>query len=278
MALFTQISIIGVGLMGGSVAKALRKKRLAKKIVGFFRKEGKRKQALASGIVDEGFLSLKQAVKNSELIILALPIGEIIRCMAKLKNIAEKNAIIIDLGSEKSSVTRAAQQLRLNFVGTHPLAGSEKKGARYSSEALFDHSCVILTPTKTTSPQALAKIRKMWAGLKAKVAVLPPATHDTILAHTSHLPHAVAFSLINTIPEKYFAFSATGLKDTTRIALSDARLWADILSHNRKAVLGAIARFQRELAQLKRALAHKQPERLARILHTAQKKRQTINS
>lgn len=277
MALFHQVSIIGVGLMGGSAAKAIRKKRLARKIVGFFRNKQKQKRALSSGIVDEGFFSLKESVKNSDLIILAVPIHHIIRFMAKLKNIADKNAVIIDMGSEKSSVTKAAQQFRLNFVGTHPLTGSEKKGADYSLETLFNNSCVILTPTKKTSLQALRKVRKFWTGLNAKVAVLSPDLHDTILAHTSHLPHVVAFSLMNAIPEKYLSFAATGLKDTTRIALSDASLWADILSYNRKHVLRSIARFQRALGEMKHTLERKHPQRLMSMLHTAQRKRQTIN-
>lgn len=276
MALFNQVTIIGVGFMGGSVAKAIRKKRVVKKIIGFFRSKQKQKKALRSRIVDDGFFTLKESIKGSDLVILALPVHQIISFMAKLKNIVDRDVVIMDMGSTKLNITTTAQKFRLNFVGTHPLAGSEKKGANFSSENLFDTSLVIITPTQKTAPRTLKKIRSFWRQLNTKTTVLAPKLHDTILAHTSHLPHVVAFSLINAIPKQYLSFGASGLKDSTRIALSDTSLWTHILLHNRIEVLRSLTRFQQEVKKIKIAMKHKQSNRILNILSSARTKRQTI--
>ncbi|MDD5618716.1 MAG: prephenate dehydrogenase/arogenate dehydrogenase family protein, partial [Candidatus Omnitrophica bacterium] len=221
MPLFNQISIIGVGLIGGSLAKAIKRKKLCNKIVGFFRNKTKLSKAARERIVDEASLDLKKSIKNSDLIILALPIDEIIKFLWQIKKISkDKKVIIMDAGSTKLKITQAADKLKLNFVGAHPLAGSEKKGAGFSSASLFDNSKVIVTPTNKIEKESLNKIKLFWKKLNANVIVLSAAEHDKILSYTSHLPHIASFCLIDTVPDKFINFGATGLKDTTRIALS----------------------------------------------------------
>ena len=148
-----------------------------------------------------------------------------------------EKTIIADIGSTKKSILDTADALSLNFIGTHPLAGSEKRGAEHSSADLFNDSLVILTPNKKSSLAALKKVRALYKQIHAHVIELPPRVHDTILSYTSHMPHLVAYALINSIPEKYLRYSACGLRDTTRIALSEAALWADIAHANKKEVL-----------------------------------------
>lgn len=276
MALFNQITIIGVGLIGGSLAKAIRTNRVAKKIVGFFRNEQKRKWALRTRLVDEGYLSLEESIENSDLIILALPVKHIIQDLSKLHKVVPANTMIIDIGSTKASIVATADKQRLNFLGTHPLAGSEKRGAEHSTETLFDNSLVILTPTKNTLPNTLKKINAFWKQLHAKIVTLTPQQHDAILSRTSHLPHIIAFSLINAIPKECLVYSASGLKDTTRVALSDPALWSDIFITNKKEILAGIASFEQELKKIKNALGKENSALLMRILEAAQQKRTTI--
>ncbi|MBL7197139.1 MAG: prephenate dehydrogenase [Candidatus Omnitrophica bacterium] len=276
MVVFNRITIVGVGLIGGSLAKAIRKKHLCKKIIGFFRKKRKLNKAIKEKIVDEGYLDLKKSICKSDLIILALPINQIINFMAKVKRIQKANTILMDVGSTKSKVITAANKLNLNFVGTHPLAGSEKRGMDFSSSKLFDNSKVLIAPTKKTNKQALNKIKLFWKRLNAKIIILTPNQHDKILSYTSHLPHLSSFCLINSIPSEYLAFGASGLKDTTRIALSDAQIWTDILLSNKKELLLSIKSFESQIGKLKRIINKNKRNQLISFLNLSKNKRKKI--
>jgi prephenate dehydrogenase len=276
MALFNRITIIGVGLIGGSLAKALKKRHLCKKVIGHFRNKAKLQKALRAKIVDEGYLSLDQAILNSDLVVLALPINHIVSFMRKIQRIKNKRILTIDVGSTKSQVTAMADKLNLDFVGTHPLAGSEKKGSDFSSGDLFVGSKVIITPTKNTSKKSLAKINRFWKKLGAQTITLSPEQHDKILAFISHLPHLNAFCLMNSIPSAHLKFSATGLKDSTRIALSDAEVWTDIMLSNKKALLTSINSFEDKLKKIKKAIQKNKRSELLDFITASKEKRERI--
>lgn len=271
MALFNRITIVGVGLIGASLAKTIKKKHISKKVIGYFRNKEKLKKALREKIVDEGHLDLDSAISKSELVVLALPINQILNFMHKIKKGQNKKVLTIDVGSTKSLVTAVADKLNLNFVGTHPLAGSEKKGMNFSSSDLFDNSIVIITPSKKTDKKSLAKISRFWKKLNTRTIIFSPRQHDIILSYISHLPHLIAFSLINSIPDKYMKFGASGLKDSTRIALSDGQIWADIFLSNKKELLVSIKSFESQLKKLKTII---QKNKRSQILHFAKSSRE----
>ncbi|MFC1645653.1 prephenate dehydrogenase [Candidatus Omnitrophota bacterium] len=277
MTLFNRITVVGVGLIGGSLAKAIRKKRACNKIIGFFRSEKKLKKALRGKIVDEGYLDIKKSIEKSDLIILAMPIEQIIKFMSRIKKAKQRKAITIDVGSTKSKVTAAGDRLNLNFVGTHPLAGSEKRGADFSSNRLFDNSKVIITPSKKTDRKSLGKIIKFWKRLNAKTIIMTAKQHDKILSFTSHLPHLSSFSLINSVPDKYLTFGASGLKDTTRIASSDAQIWSDILLSNKEELLRSIKSFESQIKRLKYVIRRNHRSQLVRFINSANDKRKKID-
>jgi prephenate dehydrogenase len=193
-----------------------------------------------------------------------------------IAKLIDKNCIVIDVGSTKSRIVAALQRVFPNFVGTHPLAGSEKKGIVFADGSLFDNSLCIITPTKKTSKAALGKVKRLWLQLKTKVAILSPEDHDSILSYTSHLPHAIAFSLIAAIPDKCLKFSAGGLKSSTRISASDAILWKDIFLSNRKNMLKAIKSFESGLTRIKSAINRNNSSALISILTQAKKKRDSL--
>ena len=276
MSLFKQITVVGVGLIGGSLAKSIRKKRICKKIIGFFRNKEKLKRALKERIVDDGYLDLKKSIQDSDLIILALPITQIISFMSKIKKISKSKSLITDIGSTKLKITKKADKLKLNFVGTHPLAGSEKRGLAFSSNKLFNNSKVLITPTKNTDKQAISKIKLFWKRLNAQAVIFSPKHHDKILSYTSHLPHLTAFCLINSIPEDFLAFGASGLKDTTRIALSDVQIWSDIILSNRKELLNSLSSFEKQIKELKRIIQKGNNKQLIQVLKKSKNKRRTI--
>lgn len=277
MALFKQISIIGVGLIGGSLAKSIKKNHISEKIVGFFRKRARLESAIKDRIVDQGYLDLKRSINASDLIILALPPYQIIKFLQEIKNIIKNNTLIIDVGSTKNKITATADKLKLNFVGTHPLAGSEKKGCAFSSDTLFSDSLVVITHSKKTHRQSINKIKKFWKILNAIIVVMTPKQHDKILSFTSHLPHVISFSLMNSIPDKFLEFGSSGLRDSTRIALSDARIWSQIFLSNRKELLLSIDSFQRQIKKIKNAIYENKEKQLFSILDTSKNKRAKIN-
>ena len=274
--LFNQITIIGVGLMGGSLAKTIRKKRICKNIVGFFRNKVKLNRAIKKKIVDKGYLDLKKSIDESDLIILALPINQIISFLIKIKGIVKNKTLIMDIGSTKFKIVEIANRLKLDFVGAHPLVGSEKKGMDFSSHKLYEDSKVLITPTKKTNKQAINKIKSFWKKLNVEIVTLSPKKHDKILAYTSHLPHLISFGLINSIPKEFLKYGASGLRDTTRIVLSDVEIWSDILLSNRKELLKSLKLFKRQIEKLRTTIYKNKKKQLMRTLNFAKNKRERI--
>lgn len=275
MKLFDTIAIVGMGLIGGSMAKDIKKQRLAHRVIGVSRHKKTLVFARNSGIIDNGSQDLS-IVKDADLVILATPVNTILKLSQEIRKFVSRDCIVTDVGSTKKEIVSELSKIFPNYVGSHPLAGSEKRGVANVQPSLFKGSLCLLTPTKDTNPKALNKIKEFWRKLGARVAFLNPDTHDKILSFVSHLPHAVAFSLIATVPGKYLKFSANGLRDTTRIALSDERLWTDILLSNRKYMLESIESFQDTLSMVKSAIDNRDEKTLIRILKESKNKREIL--
>ena len=245
------ITIIGVGLIGGSIGLALKKSKGVKvKITGVGRNIRRLQLAKKLKAVDEITLDLKEGVKNAEVVFVCLPIDLIAPTVKKIIPYCQKKTIITDVGSIKEPIVKKIKTA--NFVGGHPIAGSEKTSVQYASANLFSGATVVLTPTSQTSPAALATIKKLWKIMNARTIItMPAATHDRLIAFTSHLPHILAFALINSIND--FSLVGPGFRDTTRIASADSKIWSEIIWQNRKNISAALSRFQKELLKIKNA-------------------------
>jgi len=271
MQLFKKVVILGTGLIGGSLGLALKEKRLAGEIVGISRQRKNVLLAKKIGAIDKAAFSLR-AANSADLLILAAPVNVIIDLGKKIARCLNKDCVVIDVGSTKRAVVENLSLLMPNFVGCHPLAGLEKNGVAFARKDLFDNSVCVLTPERRTRAVALSKVKLLWKKLGVKTILMTPEAHDKALAFTSQLPHAVAFSLNLAVPDKYLKFCAGGFKDTTRIAASNAELWAQIFLSNRVHLLEALRFFESNLAELKSAVRNNDLDALAEILVRSNKK------
>jgi len=272
MKAYKKVAILGVGLLGGSIGLVLKKRRLAQEIVGHFRNPKKIRPAVRLGLIDTGTTDLKEAVRDADVVVVCTPVSDIERKLTLLKTLVGPQALVTDTGSAKVSILRAAG--RLNFIGAHPLSGSEQSGASAAHADLLRDSICILTPKKRT--KAWKKAVLFWNRLGCRVFTMKAQRHDFILGRISHLPHLAAFALMAAVPRQALPFAAGGLKDTTRIALSSPLLWADIFLANRRELLPALASYERALALFKAALRSRCRRRLLSFLTASQHKRQAV--
>lgn len=279
------VSIIGVGLIGGSIGMALRKRRIAKKVVGIGRDPIKLKKARVLGAIDEGYNNFEKGLKSAEIVVVATPVGLIPEMIKRAIPHLEKGSIITDVGSVKNSLVRKIERFLpkgIYFVGAHPIAGSEATGVKNADPDLFRGTYCILTPTATINKKAVNLIKKLWEGIGAKVLLLSPQKHDKILAFTSHLPHILAVSLVEAIyrlNEKYKNienFIAGGFRDTTRIASSSAILWRDICLANKKEILNATRIFKSTISEIENLILKKKWDALLRKLNKVKKERDLL--
>lgn len=275
MKMFNKVVIIGTGLIGGSLGLALKKRHLAGQIIGLSRKQKNAILAKKIGAIDQVGLSLN-VVKDADLVILATPVDTIIDTGEKIARKLKKDCLVIDVGSTKEKIVSKLGNCIPNFIGCHPLAGSEKRGVVNFNTKLFNGSICIITPGNKINLKALKKIKLLWQRVGARVVMLSPKKHDRALSLISHLPHAIAFSLIGCIPDKLLNLSSSGLKDTTRIASSDTNIWSQIFLSNRSNLLAAIASFQMNLDALKLAISSKNKKQLLKILNAAKQKREKL--
>lgn len=247
------------------MALDIKKKALANCVVGVSRRRTSLRLAKKMGAIDFGSQDLS-VVKEADLVIFATPPSAILQSAPLVARLIKKDCIVIDVASTKEKIVSSLAKLFPNYVGTHPLAGSEKKGIKNASSGCFKDSLCLLIPVKGARKEVLNKVKLFWKRLGAKTTVIDAATHDKILAFTSHLPHIAAFSLLKTVPSSYIRFSASGLRDTTRIASSDPVLWADIFLANRKNILLAIGHLESNLEKIKNALRGRDRKRLVALL------------
>lgn len=275
MSYFKKAAIIGTGLIGGSLALEIKRRGLAGEVVGVSRKARNILLAKKIGAIDRGSTSL-DIIRGADLVVFATSVGSIIDLAAKVSRLVPKGALVTDVGSTKEEITAKLSALFPYFVGGHPLAGSEKRSITAAQKGLFKNAICILTPLRTTNPSALGKIKSLWSAVGAKVIVMDSREHDRLLSFISHLPHAVAFSLINSIPDRYVLLGSAGLKDTTRIAGSDPALWAEIFLSNQKNVAHALRSMESQIKKMRHAVTLGSYKKLVRFLSQAKKKRETL--
>ena len=275
MIRFKKVVIIGTGLIGGSLGLALKRQRLAGQIIGFSRQPKNARLAQKLGAIDQIGKSLAE-VEDADLVILATPVETIMELAGKIAQRIKPDCLVIDVGSSKERIVSKLSALIPNFLGCHPLSGSEKKGVANLEGSIFKGAICVLTPTTKTNPQTLDKIKWLWKKIGARVVILSAKKHDQLLGFTSHLPHAVAFSLMRSIPEQGLALTASGLRDSTRISSSDEHLWSEIFLSNRDNLLKALAIFQSNLSALKLALKSKDKIRLRKFILSANQKRNML--
>jgi len=269
--LFERIAICGVGLIGGSLAKALREKKIVGDILGVGRNEERLQRAREDGIIDAYAAHLDATLGEVDVVVVATPVGMIVDLTKRMIPFLKKGTIITDVGSVKKEIVQEVEQFipgTLHFVGAHPIAGTENSGFEASFATLFENSTCILTPLSTTSPEAVAQIEELWSRVGSQVVSMECDKHDEILAAVSHLPHVVAYTMVNCLLRKegfeqnILSFSGGGFKDFTRIAASHSEMWRDIILMNRDKVLPAIELFQDYLNELKEAIEKGDGEKL----------------
>ena len=275
------IAIIGVGLIGGAFGMALRKQKIASKIIGIGRNEERLKKAVKLGAITEYSLDY-WILGEADLVFLATPVVHIKDMLTKIGPYLKAGAIVTDGGSTKEEIVEAANKwlpLYTYFVGSYPIAGSEKSGVEFASKDLFKGSVCAVTPDKLTNKIALNKVAKLWKMLGAKVITLPPAEHDKILAATSHLPHfaaaAMSVSVINK-NKNLLALIGKGFKDTTRIAASSPEVWAEIALANKKNVCAMLKLFMKQTAKLEKAIKRERTKDIVKLLKEAKLKRERL--
>ena len=272
MRLFKKVAIIGTGLVGGSLALAIKRKGLAGEIVGVSKHKSSITRAKKIGAIDNGSTGLS-IIRGADLIVFAAPVESIIKQAQVVCRLIGPETIVTDVGSTKEKIVGKMEKLFPFFIGSHPLAGSQRRGIDNAQSDLFVDSLCILTPTKKTKNSALNKVSALWRSIGVSTVHMSPSLHDKTLSLTSHLPHALAFALIDSIPKSSFKFSSSGLKGTTRIAASSEELWADIFLSNRKNILSSIGSFEMCLRKIKSTIKSNNRVRLLSILKKAKEKR-----
>ena len=262
--IFQRVCLIGIGLIGASMALAMRRGGLAGKIVGHARSDETRKKALALGLVDEVYATPEAAVRDADLVVLCVPVGICGALTRKIASDLAPGAILTDVGSVKAAIVADMQPhvpSGVHFVPAHPIAGSEKSGPEAGFAELFDNRWCILTPLPDGDPEATKKLSKLWQAIGSRVETMTPGHHDLVLAITSHLPHLIAFNMVNTAQDlanvtdsDVIKFSAGGFRDFTRIAASDPTMWRDVFLNNKEATLEMLGRFSEDLTELQKAI------------------------
>ncbi len=277
-----RLTVIGVGLIGGSLAQALRQTAYVREIIGCSRDELHLQKAVSLGVIDSYETDIAKAVQGADMVVLAVPLGAMESCFKALAGSLLVDAVITDVGSAKGSVVAAANrafdQIPAGFVPAHPIAGTEKSGVEASFPQLFQQRRVIVTPLPSSSPEAVRRVSAMWQEAGAEVEEMAVARHDEVLAATSHLPHLLAFGLVESLcrmddSEDIFRFAAGGFRDFTRIASSDPVMWRDICLANREALIKVLAHYQDDLSRLMSMVRQSEGDNLKEVFGRAKSAR-----
>ncbi len=281
---FKRITIIGVGLIGGSFALSLRKAGFNGKIAGIGRNKENLVRARDSGIIDEYFTVPAEGVTDTDLVLLSAPVGQFPKIAEDIKKSLKKGAIVTDVGSVKAGVIRQLEPLMpegVNFVGGHPIAGKECSGADAASSELFNKARCIITPSPNTDKEALEKTFAIWNSFGSETLLMSPEEHDSIFAAVSHVPHVIAYVLINSvldIKKDILPHGGRGLRDMTRIALSPPGLWRDICSYNKENILESLQYFLSSTSHIKELIENSQWDGLLKEFQKAKAGRQILES
>ena len=278
-----QLTLVGVGLIGGSLALALRRAGAVERIVGVGRRLSELARAVELGVIDEAASTVVEGARGADMVVLGVPLGAMREVFGELKQAVAEGAVVTDVGSAKGAVIADAEAVfgscPARFVPGHPIAGTEGSGVGAAFAELYDGHRVILTPLEHTEPEAVDRVTGLWEAAGAEVVRMDPGHHDEVLAATSHLPHALAYALVDALSrwddrQEIFEFAAGGFRDFTRIASSDPAMWRDICLANRRHLGAALRRYLTELTQLTEAVEAGDAERLEAIFENARAERQ----
>ena len=278
--MINKITIIGVGLIGGSLARALKSNNLTNIVFGYGRDQNRLEASTKEGIIDQYSTDLKIAVDGADIVVIATPVGSFESLLYDLKPLITQHMIVTDVGSTKSSIANSAKhildEMLSNFIPAHPIAGKEKSGFEASDASLFLNKKVIITPLATNLPISINTIKKMWEDVGANVDFMSSESHDELLGMTSHLPHMLAFSLVNYLVSQNPSasiYAAGGFKDFSRIASGDAVMWSDICLNNKAQIIKHIKNYQKTLDSLVSSIDNDNKNELEAFFFNAKKTR-----
>lgn len=275
-----KVVIIGVGLIGGALGKALISRGLAEEVVGVCRREVSLQKAIDEKAITSGAVGLSaEVMQGADIVIIATPVNSIKVILDQLSNvISDPDVVVSDVGSTKKEIVKYAARFKENFyfIGAHPLAGGEKTGVENSRADLFEGSVCVITPELDVDEEKLRILYSFWKDLGAELDLMEPDKHDEILAFTSHLPHILAYSLSGSQKVDFSRYMSTGFKDTTRIASSDPSLWSDIFMSNRRNVLNAIEVYKKVLAEIEADISSGRQDELKKKLAECKKVRDDV--
>jgi prephenate dehydrogenase len=275
---WNKIAIIGIGLLGGSLGLAIRERGLAKSVYGYVRRQEVIEKCVASGIVDWAGCDLREVVNDADLIILCTPILQMKSLVEKMLPYIKQGAILTDVGSAKEKIVAELESMVQNsgafFVGSHPMAGSEKTGFEYARADLFNNAICVVTPTQNLPRTITNKVKNFWKSIGGRVIELSPEIHDVLVSRASHLPHLLAAQLVlyvldSNYPEQQASLCATGFRDTTRIASGSPEMWRDIALVNKDNLIKTLDEFIIRLEQLKRTLDEGDVGKITEFFNTA---------
>ena len=285
---FNKVTFIGFGLINSSLAHVFKSKSLAKETCAYSRRKETRNKIKNLNIVDNVYDDIKRSVKNSDLIILGVPVGAMKKIVTIIAPLLERGTIITDVGSVKKELVDSISLIlpkHIHFIPGHPIAGTENSGPESGFSELFNGRWCILTPNHSTSKSALAKVKNMWKEAGMQIAIMDAEYHDRVLAITSHIPHLVAFSIVGTVTEledqlktEVIKYSAGGFRDFTRIAASDPVMWRDVFLNNSEAVLEMLGRFIEDLTALQKSIRWQDGESLEKLFTKTREIRKGIIS
>jgi prephenate dehydrogenase len=277
-----KVTLVGVGLLGGSLGKALRERRLADSVVGFVRRAASVRECQAAGAVDLATRDLFAAVDQADLIVLCTPIAQMKPLVKEMLPALRRGAIVTDVGSVKASLVRELEtpiaKAGAHFIGSHPMAGGEKMGVGAANSHLFENAVCVITPTGKSHKPALRQMEQLWRSVGSRVLLLEPETHDAFVSRSSHLPHVIAAELSNYVLRRKQSgpqalLCANGFRDATRIASGSPEMWRDIALANRQHLLKALGGFLEDLSAFKRILKNADAKAISRFFENAKQRR-----
>jgi cyclohexadieny/prephenate dehydrogenase len=274
-------TIVGVGLIGGSIGLAARRRGLAKRIIGVGRQPATLDRACQLGAIDEACADLAVAVGQAEVVVFCTPVTLIAEQVLAAAPRCAAGALLTDAGSTKRAIVEAIDgrlPSGVAFVGSHPVAGSEKRGPDHADADLFQDRVTVVTPTPASDPAAVARTIAFWRALGSRVLCMDPEQHDRALAATSHLPHLLASALAGILPPDLHALTANGFRDTTRIAAGDPGLWTGILMQNRAALLDALGKLLNHVGEFQKALNQGDQDAIADLLARGKRSRDALGN
>jgi prephenate dehydrogenase len=266
--LFDTLAVVGVGLLGGSVALAARQRGIVRRVIGVGRTAARLQQARDANVLDEISTDLVAAAAQADLLIFATPVNLIVAGVREVASACRPGTLITDVGSTKANLCcelSAGLSNTATFIGSHPLAGSEKQGWEHSRADLFDGRVCVVTPIENSPRDEVTRLTAFWQAIGMSVVEMSPEAHDRALAQTSHVPHVVASALARTLADENRSLAATGFADTTRIAAGDPNVWVPILLDNRDAVLASLDSFSSQIAAFHEALSHGNADELRHL-------------